>query len=352
MATFVPGSQIHLMTEAGLVPDSLSLEIDPSGQTGGGTASFTYSTGCPWPADVAPNQDPNDFGDGGEYFQTGVSFWDHCSDGGANELRTVNPRDGWADLVAYTVGAECGAYADGGVDPRCDQGEPYLDINDNGQYDGPNSPALAGTSYAHTGEPFFDFDGNGAWTAPNHRWDVATAIWTHTRVVWTATPVPVASMAYGNTGNNGPGLFGTDPPMTCVAAGCQLELPPMSQTTACNLGGPTYSLLLADVNGNCPTSDSPLDSITFSSAGPAAPERLIPLTQICTSEYRGMDPNRPAAFAVQEQVEPTGCGCLGTKTCPSSNPFEETITLVHTLDENTGARESFTFTVAGAFTAN
>ena len=65
---------------------------------------------------------------------------------GKLEYRTVNPR---ARRLVNSGGLHHRparhaptATNGGGRHPRFNQGEPYVDINDNGQYDGPNSPAL------------------------------------------------------------------------------------------------------------------------------------------------------------------------------------------------------------------
>jgi hypothetical protein len=108
-------------------------------------------------------------------------------------LRTANPRDGYVTVIAWVKGEEGfvdlnhnGKYDPG--EPFVDLGEPFVDINDNGVYDGPGSPALAGTPYANTGEWFLDVNGDGKYTGPNGKWDSDTVLWTQTRVVYTGLP--------------------------------------------------------------------------------------------------------------------------------------------------------------------
>jgi hypothetical protein len=112
--------------------------------------------------------------------------------------RTVNPRDGLVTVIAMVEGEEGfvdlnqnGQWDPG--EPFIDLGEPYLDVNDNGVYDGPGSPALAGTRYATTGEPYVDVNGNGVYDGPNGKWDANATLWAQTRVLYTGRPVVLSS---------------------------------------------------------------------------------------------------------------------------------------------------------------
>ncbi len=106
--------------------------------------------------------------------------------------RTHNPRDGVVTIIAVADGEEAffdgngnGVY-DRGTDtvglstsePFIDQGEPFVDIDDNGQWE--------------AGEWFLDVDGNRAYTVRNGVWDGDTKIWTQTVVVYTGAPASIA----------------------------------------------------------------------------------------------------------------------------------------------------------------
>jgi hypothetical protein len=104
--------------------------------------------------------------------------------------RTHNPRDGVVTIIAIADGEES-----------------FVDVNGNGVYDGPGSAALAGTAYQAKGEPFadlgepfvdandngqwdpgewfYDVNGNGKYDGPNGKWDSQAKIWTQTVVVYT-----------------------------------------------------------------------------------------------------------------------------------------------------------------------
>ena len=72
---------------------------------------------------------------------------------------THNPRDGIATLIAALPGVK-------GFD---DQGEPYVDSNDNGKHD--------------PGEPFIDYNGNGKWDGPDGTIK-DHMIWKAFRIIW------------------------------------------------------------------------------------------------------------------------------------------------------------------------
>ena len=106
--------------------------------------------------------------------------------------RKHNPRDGVVTIIAIADGEEAftdvngnGVYDGPGsatlADPKyaayklkgepfVDLGEPFVDANDNGQYD--------------VGEWFYDVNGNGKYDGPNGSWDGQTKIWTQTVVVY------------------------------------------------------------------------------------------------------------------------------------------------------------------------
>ena len=189
-SNFAPNVTVQFRTEAGTISNSVPSEEDPV--TGLGKATAQYQTGNPNPIDTTPNA-------------LDMGFSQNCvMPGGSNGI--CNPRDSWVSVIAYTAGEECytdnngnGQY-DEGVDDfpaSCDQGEPFVDANDNGQWD--------------PGEDFVDVDGDGQYTPPNGVWDDASHhdIWQSTVVVWTgklATVVPLTTnynnLNYGHCSSN------------------------------------------------------------------------------------------------------------------------------------------------------
>lgn len=87
-----------------------------------------------------------------------------------NQIR--NPRDGLVTLVAYVESPNEGF-----------QGEPYVDENDNGEYD--------------LGEPYFDANDNGVWDDQQE-----THIWKMTKILWTGTAREETS-SWTTTGGTG-----------------------------------------------------------------------------------------------------------------------------------------------------
>jgi hypothetical protein len=92
-----------------------------------------------------------------------------------------NPRDGLLTIVFYMAGEE--GYEDSNSNGTYDPGEPffgkdlaepYVDVNDNGEFD--------------MSEPYIDVDGNGEWSDANGRWDEDTIIWTKVHVLFTGRP--------------------------------------------------------------------------------------------------------------------------------------------------------------------
>jgi hypothetical protein len=353
---WVPNTQVIIMTEAGTVP---SPGVTVQNDMGQGELDFTYTTGCPWPADVLPEQDsnPTDFTDpsgqpqftyngvqGNEYYRQDSGFWNQCNGSGTLEHRTVNPRDGWADMVAYTIG-QTGKpipYADGGqgVQPADNLGEPYVDINDNGSYDGPQSPYLLGTSYYATGEPFYDYDQNGVWTPPDGKWHAQAAIWAHVQVKWTGTAIPPPLNPVQNTRNNSPGLTTLDPGV----------LGSVTHQKACASNSiPGFNVIWADTNGSCPASDNSADALTDTCAdGNCSNADTIPL-QDCTNFVMGNDPKNPGLFARPLVVQDANCACIASPPC-TDDPYTLGITLSRTLDENVGTVEAVTMGISGTFT--
>lgn len=204
-----------------------------------GRATVTYTTQDPKPADVAPSsiwplagkdKDPTYFG----------SFFHNPEDGGAEpsqpctrdgKAATCNPRDGLVTVIAVTTGEEQWTDANGnGVwDPGedfVDLPEPFVDANDNGQFDAddPREKAL-----------FNDVNHNSRWDGPNGKWDGSTQIWKSAKFLWTGDIDLVASGIFDESNRR---------------LGNSLELPHCAPM-------PTHlKLLVVDSNLNQPASEA------------------------------------------------------------------------------------------------
>jgi hypothetical protein len=122
----------------------------------------------------------------------------HDLDGcGASLGKTIthNPRDGLVTVIAYAQGEEGffdgsnGCPADGKYNPPLsagcplgekfvDLGEPFVDIDDDGERDSIANGDLFD-------EPYIDVNNNGIWDGPNGAWDANTTIWAETRILYT-----------------------------------------------------------------------------------------------------------------------------------------------------------------------
>lgn len=107
---------------------------------------------------------------------------------GALTGEAVNPRDGVVTLIAYTVGEESwddtdgdGVFDDGEV--WTDLPEPFVDVNDNDEFD-PENPARE--AFVDVQTPDRDF--NGEWDEANGEWDNSTVIWTRTAITLVGEP--------------------------------------------------------------------------------------------------------------------------------------------------------------------
>jgi len=120
-----------------------------------------------------------------------------------------NPRDGVVTVIAMANGEEGFVDVNGdGIytpattttagEPFIDMGEPYVDVNDNGQWD--------------PGEPFVDLNSNGQYDGPNGKWDANTVIWAETRIVYTGYPIIFT------TGGLGSSFIKSGMPPSAVAA--------------------------------------------------------------------------------------------------------------------------------------
>jgi hypothetical protein len=177
------------MSEAGSAgPPVATIAFDPNSgsdqTTNLGHATNTISvTGGPLPQDVIPV--------GVEPFATVTS--DPCGTGATSD-RTHNPRDGLVTIIVMARGEEGFVDLNGNGrydppnpaasflgEPFIDLGEPYIDADDNGQYD--------------SGEQFVDLNGDGVYNGPNDMWDADTTIWAETRIMYTGLPSASASSA-------------------------------------------------------------------------------------------------------------------------------------------------------------
>lgn len=158
-----------------------------------------------------------------------------------------NPRDGLVRLVAVTRGEEDFTDTNGNkvydpmfdfVTPAQDLGEPYVDVDDNGEYD-------SDEARNHI-ENFRDTNDNGQWDPPNGTWDGDTEIWTSTLVLWVGNlhrdpvdPVirPIYSYCLDTFSCSREPFDGTCPPSDFYL----------------DFGGTVFlETRFADRNGNCP----------------------------------------------------------------------------------------------------
>lgn len=176
--TFGRSTRINWLTEAGYFGPSSSTPLydpdaEPSDQLSLGMSFNVLSTrNGSLPFDVPPLA--------GEARQAATAIAYPCPTVG-DVTRTLNPRDGLNTIVAYTQGEE--GYDDLNAngrwdtgEPFYDQGEPYLDVNDNNVRD------------ADPYERFVDVNGNGVYDEGNETWDANTTIWAYTHVAMTGIP--------------------------------------------------------------------------------------------------------------------------------------------------------------------
>jgi hypothetical protein len=211
----VASAAVEFLTEAGAVETDVQLPgQNPTEITDSqGEAAVSFHVQAPYPEDV-----PYDATLDGTWTDTGQPRWWMDSNN-----HTYNPRDGWVTLIAAAAGKPPVAstlvpepYVDSNDNGQWDPGEPYIDVNCNGQFDPVQTP-----------------DANGY-----------IRIWNSTTVVWTDLLYPTAQM----------------PDPAAVAAGVvsgevtSLEQPPgcVSQTLA---SGATCDMVFrfTDVNGNLPS---------------------------------------------------------------------------------------------------
>jgi hypothetical protein len=167
-------TQVRFNSEAGAAsPPVLTPAYLGPGQVGLGAVTNTVLVnGYSLPVDVAPNID--------EY---SLSYNSGCG------VKVHNPRDGLVSIIASAIGEEgfidgsngCpanGVYDAPGSSTGClgeyffDQGEPFVDANDDG--------------VRNNNEVYVDANNNGAWDGPNGTWDANTVVWAETRVIYTS----------------------------------------------------------------------------------------------------------------------------------------------------------------------
>lgn len=151
--------------------------------------------------------------------------------------------DGIVTLVAVTRGEEDFYDVDGdkiwdfGVDfqrPEMDLPEPYLDVNDNGNYDQSDENELFV-------EEFRDTDGDGFWTPANGLWDADIEIWQTTHVLWVGDFDFVGSTLGATCGANCSTEFAVSP--ACDGQLADIFLGPG--------GSFDIAMVARDDNGNC-----------------------------------------------------------------------------------------------------
>jgi hypothetical protein len=167
-------TSVNLNSEAGAVPANImTTGFSTMGSNmNEGKGTFTFSTVGPFPAlDVPPL--PAD--------ATQYPYARTAEPSAVAGALVQNPRDGLVTLLAYTDGEEhfYDDNANGQRDPTerfIDQGEPFVDANDNNVWD--------------SGETYVDVDGSNMWTPPNGTWDANSKIWTVAHILYTGAVSP------------------------------------------------------------------------------------------------------------------------------------------------------------------
>jgi hypothetical protein len=161
-------TDVSLRAEAGsIAATAQTLEFSTSMSAQEGKANVDFRTVGDFPAaDVGP------LASDGTQYPSALALEPSRNDG----LLVRNPRDGLVVIVAWTRGEEWFEDLDGngvqnGNEAFVDQGEPFVDSNDNDIFDG-NDKA-------------FNVDGDGVYTPANGVWDANTFVWTKTYVLYT-----------------------------------------------------------------------------------------------------------------------------------------------------------------------
>ena len=147
-------TNVIFRTEAGNI-DGSALTSESSNSLG--EATVTITTGNPRPKDVGPI--------------TNEPF-----------IGSHNPRDGIVTIIVATTGEEefddvngNGTYDSGEPFEQWEKGEPFVDMDDDGIRD--------------PDEPFIDANDNQQYDVANHTWDSDTLIWEVTHMLWTGEMV-------------------------------------------------------------------------------------------------------------------------------------------------------------------
>lgn len=148
---------------------------------------------------------------------------------------TYHPRDGWVTVLASVQGEEAfeDANANGLYDTGetfTDQGEPFIDKNDNGCRNDGATKNCSGVVSASSDpfEEFIDVNGNGVYDGPNGVWDgpgCTDAGCLTSKMIWT-------SITLAFTGN---GYY-------CAITPSSFAVP--------NGGSQSFSAMVGDINGN------------------------------------------------------------------------------------------------------
>jgi hypothetical protein len=189
---------VNFATEAGAISASVvTTGFDPTNPTSPaeGTATITFSTDVgngSSPADVVPLEADTNVN---QYPQRRAQAEPRHTVGG----QVLNPRDQLVTIIAWTQGEE--AFVDANHNGKYDQGElfvdegdPYLDENDDNQYDqvvanGQYEPRFCGATSAGVCP---------AYIPPNGKWDAQTTIWAPTWIVF-AGDLTISTVPSGAT---------------------------------------------------------------------------------------------------------------------------------------------------------
>lgn len=182
---------VNFATEAGAIAASVTtkgfdIKNPDAPEEGSATVTFSSDMGNgDSPADVAPLA-----------ATTGQYPWDLLSPEPSrpNGQLTLNPRDQLVTIIAMTRGEEAfeDANHNGLLDPGevfIDQGDPFVDANDNNAYDTAVTGGLAEVRFCGLNADCSTYHG------PNGVWDADTVIWKPTWVVFTGAGVPSTARA-------------------------------------------------------------------------------------------------------------------------------------------------------------
>ena len=181
---------VNFATEAGAITASATtvpFNPDSPDNSAEGTVDVTFSTNGQLPADVIPLEAETD---ATTYPSQRTQAEPRRTPDGSQI--TYNPRDQLATIIAWTQGEEA-----------------FVDANHNGKYD-PPAAGFAGELFVDQGDPFIDANDDDiydqvvpggqfevrfcgstttgscpTYTGPNGQWDAQTTIWTQTWVVFT-----------------------------------------------------------------------------------------------------------------------------------------------------------------------